>query len=287
MRDRPTKELRYVTLILEDSRNRLVNSPYLRLEDIIPRTLLCTLSDEIDLPAIGFYNHRAFEFSDDGKTVPSNYGNRIRHLNDVDQINEVINQLKQDPSSRRAVIHIHAVGDADIKYTPCINSLHFLIRNGVLECQSFWRSENALTLLPINIFEFTMLQELIASELEIPVGRYVHTVTSLHYYLDEEHKLHQILGSLLSKQPSSPMDRMTSHSLEQIEVLRRFERKLRLQQSSGKKEYLELSDYWKNIADALARAIVKKTDNFLSMPNGIQKPALACNPSFATPSTIA
>lgn len=258
MRDRPTKELRYVTLVLENPRARLVNAPHSLLEDIIPRTLLCTLSDEIDLQAIGFYNPRAFEFSDDGKTVPSNYGYRVRHLNNVDQIQEVISQLKQDPNSRRAVIHIHAVGDSDIKYTPCINSLHFLIRNGILECQSFWRSENALTLLPVNIFEFTMLQELIASELEIPAGRYVHTVTSLHYYLDEEQKLHRALEALATRTPPEPMDPMPFRSLREVEILRDFEKDVRCQQSDGSEKFLELSDYWQNIAGVVAYAAAKK-----------------------------
>jgi thymidylate synthase len=265
MRDRPTRELRYITLILENSRDRLVNAPHLHLEDIIPRTLLCTLSDEIDLRAIGFYNPRAFEFSDDGKTVPSNYGNRVRHLNGVDQIDEVIRQLKQDPNSRRAVIHIHAVGDSEIKYSPCINSLHFLIRNGVLECQSFWRSENALTLLPVNIFEFTMLQELIASELEIPAGRYVHTVTSLHYYLDEEQKLHRTRSALATNVPPEPMDPMPFHSLREVEILRDFEKNVRWQQDDGGERFLELSDYWQNIAGVIAYAAAKREGHGSSM----------------------
>lgn len=258
IRDRPTKELRYVTLVLENPQNRLVNAPQFLLEDIIPRTVLCTLSDEIDLRAIGFYNSRAFEFSDDGKTVPSNYGYRARHLGNVDQIQEVIQQLKEDPSSRRAVIHIHAVGDSDIKYSPCIDSMHFLIRNGVLECQSFWRSENAVTLLPINIFEFTMLQELIASELEIPVGRYVHTVTSLHYYLDEEKRLHSTLEALSIRPRPEVMNPMPCKSLREIALLRDFEKNVRWHLDDGNEKFLELSGYWQNIAGVIACAVAKK-----------------------------
>lgn len=264
-KERPTKELRYVTLVLENPRERFVNGSSFLLEDVIPRTLLCTLSDEIDLPSISFYNPKAVHFSDDGKTVDSNYGYRIRHLGLRNQIEDVIAQLKKDPCSRRAVIHVHAVGDAEKKYTPCINSLHFLIRNGALECQSFWRSENALTLLPTNIFEFTMLQELIASELEISVGCYVHSVTSLHYHLEDEEKLHRVLELLLSKEIPKPMNAMTFHSLKEIETLRSFEKKLRLQQSEGSEDFFELSDYWKNIGGVIAYAIAKKRDDLVSM----------------------
>jgi thymidylate synthase len=83
-------------------------------------------------------------------------------------------------------------------------------------------------LLPMNIFEFTMLQELIASELEIPVGQYVHTVTSLHYYLEDEFKFHQTLDALLFQEAPEAMNSMPFHSLLQIELLRQFERVLRL-----------------------------------------------------------
>ena len=255
---RPTKELRYMTLVLENPRSRCVNAPTFLLEEIVPRTLLCTLSDEIDLTSISFYNPRAIDFSDDGKKVDSNYGYRMHHLNNTNQIEGVITQLKKDPSSRKAVIHIHAIGDSEKRYNPCIDSLHFLIRNGCLECQTFWRSENGLTLLPTNIFEFTMLHELIASELKIPIGRYVHSVTSLHYYLEDEHKRHQILEILLSRQIPDPMSEMPFDSLQEIRVLRDFEKKLRLRLESGKEEWALLSDYWKKIAEVISSAIARK-----------------------------
>lgn len=257
-RERPTRELRHVTLVLENPRNRLIHCPLFRLEEAIPRAVLCTLSDVTDLSTVSFYNPKAHEFSDDGKTVPSNYGHRIRNLGEVDQIESVVALLKQDPNSRRAVIHIHATGDSDLRYAPCVDSLHFLIRNGALECQSFWRSENALTLLPINLFEFTLLQELIASELNIPVGPYAHTVTSLHHYLEDTNRLQQTLEALGGNQIPDPMEPMTPHSLRQIEILRNFEEELRLQISNGSAEFSELSNYWQHIAGIMAYAIAKK-----------------------------
>jgi thymidylate synthase len=266
MRERPTKELRYVTLVLENPRNRCIDAPMSLLEDVVPRALLCTLCDEIDVPSIAFYNPKALDFSDDGKIVDSNYGYRIRHLNGVNQIEGVIAQLRKDPSSRRAVIHVHAVGDSEKKYTPCIDSLHFLIREGVLECQTFWRSENGLTLLPTNLFEFTMLHELIASELGVPVGRYVQSVTSLHYYLEDGQKLQQTVEMLLSKQAPEPMPPMPFCSLEEVETLRSFERKLRLQEEEPQKEFFALSDYWKGVGCAIARGIVKRRKDSAPMP---------------------
>ena len=68
-RERPTKELRYVTLVLKNPQKRLINSPFFLLEDIIPRAVLATLSDVFDVQTMAFYNPRAPEFSDDGKTI--------------------------------------------------------------------------------------------------------------------------------------------------------------------------------------------------------------------------
>ena len=260
-RERPTKELRYATLVLENPRDRLIDAPMCFLEKIIPRTILATLSDELDVSSLEFYDAKAREFSEDGIKLTTNYGYRIQHLNGINQIKQVITQFKEDPNTRRAVIHIHSPEDSERKYNPCINSIHFLIRNGALECQTFWRSENALTLLPVNLFEFTMLQELIASELEIPVGQYVHSVTSLHCYSDDEQRLQNSLGSLPFCQKPDVMDPMTDHSMNQITILRKMEQQLRSNESAmitKMNEYQQLSNYWQEIGEVIAYTIAKK-----------------------------
>ena len=261
-RDRPTKELRHVSLVLTNPKNRLISAPFVIMEKIIPRAVLMTLSDEKDVDVLAFYDPRAREFSDDGKSVLTNYGYRIRNFDEVDQIKLVIDQLKKDRNTRRAVIHIHSVHDAERRYDPCIDSLHFLIRNERLECYSYWRSENALALLPMNLFEFTLLQELIASELEIPVGAYVQTVTSLHYYLEDEQKLKNTLESETRHASPSPMEPMPHHSLCQVDLIREYESKWRLNPSSAGQysEKEELSSYWKPMADVIADWIAKKSE---------------------------
>lgn len=259
-RERPTKELRYVTLVLENPRERLINAPIFFLESVLPRMLLTTLSDEKNVNALTFYNAKAKEFSDDGKTISTNYGYRMRHLENTDQIRLVINQFKEDAHTRRAVIHVHAVNDQDKKYCPCIDSLHFLLRNGALECHSFWRSENALTLLPINIFDFTMLQELIASEVGVAVGKYVHTVSSLHYYLEDHERLKANIASLISREKPEEMEQMPPHSLQQVSILKEFEMKLRenLDEWFSQTCLNKLSEYWQNIAKIIGYAIATK-----------------------------
>lgn len=260
-RERPTRELRYVNLILENPLNRMINALTFNLTTAVPRTLLSTLLDEINLNVIQFYNPRAFEFSDDGKSIPTNYGNRIRHFNGYDQLQLVIDQLKEDPTTRRAVIHIHEAGDHVRRYTPCIDCLHFLIRNNTLECQALWRSKNALSLLPYNLFEFTMLQELIASELCVPVGRFVQTITSLHYYLEDQERVENIITELKEKPTPAPMDKMPFYSLEQIEHIKKLERELRID-CNGFSQKNELNEYWQHMFDVLKFYVFDKFQPF-------------------------
>ncbi len=259
-RERPTRELRYVNLILENPRDRIVNALEFSFEHAIPRLLLSTLSDEIRLDVMEYYNPKAAEFCDDGKTIPTNYGYRMRHFNGTDQIQLVIKQFKEDPHTRRAIIHVHAVGDHEKRYAPCIDSLHFLIRDGALECQAFWRSENALTLLPYNLFEFTMLQDLIASELKIPVGCFVQTVTSLHYYLEDHDRLEKNLLDMETRSNPLPMAPIPSHSLKQVALLRRLEEELRLDHRKTS-AWDALSDYWQDIGDVLSFVVFNKQDD--------------------------
>lgn len=256
LRERPTKELRHVTLILSNPRNRLLSR--MDMERIAPRAVCSILLDEMDLEALCFYDSKARAFSDDGKTVTTNYGYRIRHFDGVDQIAKVIEQFKSDPNTRRAVIHIHRMEDAEKKYDPCIDSLHFLLRNGALECQSFWRSENAFSLLPVNLFEFTLLHEFIAAQLQVEVGIYAHTVTSLHYYIEDEDKIKAAMA-LLGSSPH-PMKPMPNGSDGQIRYLQFYEKMWR--QSPEKAgcylDAMPIDPYWQFFADAIVSAIKRQ-----------------------------
>ena len=162
------------------------------------------------------------------------------------------------------MIYIHAPGDSEKDTLLVLIQFIFQSEMGPLNV-TLWRSGNALILLPINIFEFTMLQELIASELKIPMGQYVHTVTSLHYYLEDQSKFDLALHNVLSQEIPESMGSMPFHSLQQIEFLREFERTLRLNLSNGVDEFLKLSGYWQDLAAVIAYSIAKKQYNSISM----------------------
>ena len=127
--------------------------------------------------------------SDDGVTANSAYGSRIfrehpRIAEGLVQWDYVIGELKRDPDSRRAVIHIRTPHDSkhDSKDVPCTLSLQFFIRGEKLHLHTSMRSSDIILGISYDIPAFTIMQEVMANQLGIEPGQYVHTSNSLHCY---------------------------------------------------------------------------------------------------------
>jgi len=146
-------------------------------------------------------NYSAFwsKISDDGKTANSAYGARIfkphdRIASKIDcdwtQWSYVINELKSDPDSRRAVIHIRSPQDSILAQldVPCTLSLQFFLRNDKVHMVTSMRSSDVILGLGYDVPAFTVFQELLANQLSeelgrsINVGSYTHLSASLHLY---------------------------------------------------------------------------------------------------------
>lgn len=98
------------------------------------------------------------------------------------QIQFVIDELKRNPSSRRAVICIRTPDDIGSDDPACMQHLQFFIRDGKLNCHVLFRSNDACKASFMNAFALICLQERIAEELGVPVGYYQHTANSYHCY---------------------------------------------------------------------------------------------------------
>lgn len=154
------------------------------------------LAGRNDIEWLSAYLPRAKDYSDDGKTWRGGYGPRIRkwggypHQNKdgilgFDQIDHVINTLREDPMSRRAVISIYDPG-ADVpagKDVPCNDFLQFQIREGRLHVTVTVRSNDLMWgWSGINAFEWSTLQEIVASLLDVVVGTLTFNIGNLHLY---------------------------------------------------------------------------------------------------------
>jgi len=140
---------------------------------------LCDVTGTNDVKLTKAINLKAAEYSDNGLNFYGAYGPRISpHLPKIIEI------LKNDKQSRQAVITINNSVDmyVNTKDIPCTLSLQFLIRNDKLNLIASMRSNDFFWGLQYDLFRFTLLQEIIANELEIDVGWYYHIAGSLHVY---------------------------------------------------------------------------------------------------------
>lgn len=229
-RGKPIKELIAASFTLMNPRCRIISSQSRNVNYGFAVGELCWyLRGDNDLATMQYYNRRMPQFSDDGLTINSAYGHRIFRprwssasamgSETVSQFDNALLELKADPDSRRAVIHINepsdlrrAVTDGS-KDVPCTMSLQFLIRNRRLHMHVLMRSNDVVWGLPYDVFSFTSLQEafmLTLREEGVPVddiGQYHHTAGSLHIY--DTH--YEMARSVLSEEwvdsmPMSPFD---------------------------------------------------------------------------------
>ena len=143
------------------------------------------------------------DISDDGKTANSAYGARIFKLHPriadggLNQWDYVKNELRRDPDSRRAVIHIRTPDDSlhAVKDVPCTLALQFFIRESKLHLHVNMRSSDIILGIAYDVPAFTTMQEILANELNVELGEYVHTSNSLHCYERDFEMLDKIARS--------------------------------------------------------------------------------------------
>lgn len=98
------------------------------------------------------------------------------------QIPWLINELRRNPDSRRAVIVIREEHDLESESPACLQHLQFMIRGGALHCKVLFRSNDATKASFMNAFALIMLQKRIADTLGVKVGSYTHRANSFHVY---------------------------------------------------------------------------------------------------------
>ena len=101
------------------------------------------------------------------------------------QLKFIIDELKRNPSSRRAVICIRTPEDMGSDDPACMQHLQYFIRNGKLECKILFRSNDACKASFMNAFALIQLQKYFAEELGVEMGSYVHRANSYHCYAQD------------------------------------------------------------------------------------------------------
>ncbi|WMQ74928.1 MAG: Thymidylate synthase [Sodalis sp.] len=101
----------------------------------------------------------------------------------IDQLTEVVRQLKQDPDSRRIIVSAWNVGELDkMALTPCHALFQFYVANSTLSCQLYQRSCDIFLGLPFNIAGYALLVHMLAQQCDLQVGDFVWTGGDTHLY---------------------------------------------------------------------------------------------------------
>jgi len=103
----------------------------------------------------------------------------------VDQISEVIDQIKNNPDSRRLIVSAWNVGELNqMKLAPCHAFFQFYVADGKLSCQLYQRSADIFLGVPFNIASYALLTLMMAQVCGLKPGDFVHTFGDAHLYLN-------------------------------------------------------------------------------------------------------
>ena len=101
----------------------------------------------------------------------------------IDQMTNVIEQIKTNPDSRRLIVSSWNVGELDsLALLPCHAFFQFYVANGKLSCQLYQRSADLFIGVPFNIASYALLMHLIAAQCELALGDFVWTGGDCHLY---------------------------------------------------------------------------------------------------------
>jgi thymidylate synthase len=120
----------------------------------------------------------------------------------IDQISQVIQQIKSNPDSRRMIVSAWNVGEIDkMKLPPCHAFFQFYVADGKLSCQLYQRSADIFLGVPFNIASYAILTMMIAQVCDLQPGEFIHTLGDAHLYLNHVEQAKLQLSRELRKLP--------------------------------------------------------------------------------------
>lgn len=113
------------------------------------------------------------------------YGKQWRDFNGVDQLSNLIEQIKTNPNSRRLIISAWNPTEVDkMALPPCHSFMQFYVAEGKLSCQLYQRSADVFLGVPFNIASYALFTMMIAQVCGLEPGDFVHTLGDAHIYLN-------------------------------------------------------------------------------------------------------
>ncbi|MBI4204232.1 MAG: thymidylate synthase [Betaproteobacteria bacterium] len=121
----------------------------------------------------------------------------------IDQISQVIEQIRKNPDSRRMIVSAWNVADLDkMALMPCHAFFQFYVANGRLSCQLYQRSADLFLGVPFNIASYSLLTLMVAQVCGLKPGDFVHTFGDTHLYLNHLDQAREQLSRTPRKLPA-------------------------------------------------------------------------------------
>ncbi len=130
------------------------------------------------------------EWADENGNLGPVYGYQWRNWPNpnggkIDQIANLINQIKKNPDSRRLLVSAWNVSDVEkMALPPCHVMFQFYVADGKLSCQLYQRSADVFLGVPFNIASYSLLTHMVAQVCDLKVGDFVHTFGDAHLYIN-------------------------------------------------------------------------------------------------------
>jgi thymidylate synthase len=172
------------------------------VEDIIGKKTVWTANADSQGKALGYKN------SDTVKELGPVYGAQWRSWmgtdgHAVDQLSDLIDQIKTNPDSRRMILSAWNVGEIEkMALPPCHTFFQFYVANGKLSCQLYQRSADVFLGVPFNIASYALLTMMIAQVCDLEVGDFVHTFGDAHIYSNHYEQVNLQLSRTPYDKPS-------------------------------------------------------------------------------------
>ena len=130
------------------------------------------------------------EWADENGELGPVYGHQWRSWPDenggtIDQIQNVVNQIKNNPDSRRMIVSAWNVAEVErMALPPCHTMFQFYVANGRLSLQLYQRSADTFLGVPFNIASYALLLQMMAQVTGLKAGDFIHTTGDTHLYLN-------------------------------------------------------------------------------------------------------
>lgn len=174
----------------------LVTTKKLHLKSIIYE-LLWFLKGETNIEYLKDHGVSIWnEWADEHGELGPVYGKQWRSWEGVngktiDQVSDVINQIKKNPDSRRLIINAWNVADLPrMALMPCHTMFQFYVANGKLSCQLYQRSADVFLGVPFNIASYALLTMMMAQVCDLEPGEFIHTFGDVHIYNNHMEQVH-------------------------------------------------------------------------------------------------